>query len=604
MTDLAQSIHGIVAQHGAAAFGAYSGTGSGGGDMISGVVLPRLLRAIGTPQVFTSSTVDNAPSWRAAELVTGFHAEISPRWVPEEEQSKLVIFVGCNPTVSHGYWTILPDAARRIRQYQQRGGRVWVIDPRATETARRATGHIAPRPGTDAFILAWLLRETLCALPNPDVVAETVAASDIATLREVLQNVDRDRVAKAADVDAAKLDALLADVRAAGRFALITGSGVNFAPHALTTELLRWALLAASGSLDHPGGMLFDAGYMAKYEDRQEWRAAPPDGAREPGAPSRPELFGIGGQRPAATLVDEIEAGTLKALIVSGASPLTALPESERMRAALKSLEVLAVMDVVHTPLTKIATHVFPALSQLERTGVVAWSGRAVFAPPVLPPAPGRRASWRAFARIAEAFGVNILDGHAADSADELDVLASIIAKARFDLPTLQAAGLSGLPMPMPTGWATRALPEGRWRIASSILLTRLRELLAANAGADDGLLLVNRRQVSHNGSSHYVRPGRTPDRPLLMISPADANERNIDAGDRVRVASAAGSIFAVAQVTADIRRGAVSLPQGWFDANVAMLVSGTHGVDPLTSQPQMSGIPVSVMRSNADVTG
>jgi anaerobic selenocysteine-containing dehydrogenase len=599
--DLAHSIQAIIAKHGVEAFGAYSGTGGGSGDMVSPRVFSRLLRAIGTLQVYTSSTVDNAPSWRAAEIVTGFAAEISPRWDPEDEHSKLVIFVGCNPTVSHGYWTILPDPARRIQRYQRRGGRVWVIDPRNTETARRATGHIAPKPGTDVFILAWLLREVLAQLPDSDLVTETTTASDLEALRDVVRNVDRDMVAKVTDVDTAKLDALLADVRAAGRLSLITGSGVNFAEHALTTELVRWAVLAVTGSLDQPGGMLFESGYGTKFEERQEWNAAPVGGALGPGAGSRPELFGMLGQRPSVALVDEIEAGTIKALLIAGGNPLTAFPEPDRMRAALRSLEVLGVVDFIHNPLTEIATHVFPSLGMLERSGVIAWNGRAAFTPAVVAPQPGRIAAWRVYARIAEALGLDILNGVSSDSAEELDLLAEMASSARFDFPTLRAAGTSGVPMPMQSGWVRRALPDGRWRIASPTLLTRLRALLenGARHGAHDGLILVNRRQVSHNNSTQYVGAQRRRARPLLQISPIDANTRNITDGDPVRIANATGSVFAIAEVTANIRRGVVSLPHGWFDANVSALISGRDGVDPLTGQPQMSGVPVTVVRSN-----
>jgi anaerobic selenocysteine-containing dehydrogenase len=599
ISDMVEGVHRVVTRHGALAVGSYTGTGGGAGDMVTPTALFRLMNGLGSPQVYSGATVDNAPTWRASEIVTGYAAEVMLRWLPEDEKSKLVILVGCNPRVSHGYFTILTDPGRRIRRFQQRGGRVWVIDPRASETARRATGHIAPKPGTDAFILAWLLKEMLAAPPNPQLLAETVASADLDALRQVLQPLTRDIVVRETDMDGAELDALLAEVRAAGKIAVITGSGINFAAHALTSELLRWALLAVTGSLDMPGGMRFDAGYMSKYEDRAEWKPAPVEGLLAPGAASRPELYSICGQRPAAAIVDEIEAGTIKALLVSGGSPLTSFPETDRVRAALKSLDVLAVFDVVHTPLTEIATHVFPALGQLERAGLVAWNGRAAFTPAVLPPAPGRGFPWRAFGRIAKKFGLDVLDGHDPDTAEELDVLQSVVANARFDLPTLRAAGPAGVAMPMPTGWIYHALPERRWRIASPTLLNRVRGLLVAGAGPSNGLMLVNRRQVSHNGSTHCVDDY---DRPLLLMSPADASARNIDDGDRVRIANSIGSALAVVKVTPEIRNGVVSLPHGWFDTNVAALISGTDGVDPLTSQPQMSGIAVTVVRANLPV--
>jgi anaerobic selenocysteine-containing dehydrogenase len=344
--------------------------------------------------------------------------------------------------------------------------------------------------------------------------------------------------------------------------------------------------------------MSFDPGYMSKLDERREWHPAPVEGTLTPGAASRPELFGLVGERPSAALVDEIEAGTLKALIVAGGSLFTALPEPDRLRAALQSLEVLAVVDIVHNPLTDIATHVLPAVGQLERPGITAWNGRAVFTPAILPANPGRLAPWRVYGRIAEAFGANILNGYAANIADELEVLASLTAGARFDLPTLREAGPSGLPVPTLYGWVQRALPDGRWRIASPVLIERLQALVREGNHSRDDLQLVSRRQVQHYSATHYVDENRRHDRPLLLISPADAGARNIVSGDRVRIATAAGSLVVTADVTARIREGVVSLPHGWLETNVAHLISGKDGIDPLTGQPPMSGISVTVRPS------
>ena len=54
----------------------------------------------------------------------------------------------------------------------------------------------------------------------------------------------------------------------------------------------------------------------------------------------------MAGQLPAVALADEIEAGHVRALVVTGGNPITAFPEPDRLRAALARLDVLAVVDV------------------------------------------------------------------------------------------------------------------------------------------------------------------------------------------------------------------------------------------------------------------
>jgi anaerobic selenocysteine-containing dehydrogenase len=285
-------------------------------------------------------------------------------------------------------------------------------------------------------------------------------------------------------------------------------------------------------------------------------------------------------------------------LLIAGGSPLTAFPQPERLMKALRKLDVLAVFDVVSAPLTEIATHVLPALGQLERTDVVFWNGRIALAPAAVKPGAGRQPAWRAYARIAKALGVNdFFYGLDADTATETEVLTAITANARYDFPTPVAAGPSGLTSPAKSNWVANAvLPEGRWRVAPPPMVSRLKDLVSRDSHGDSSLVLVSRRQTQHTSSTQYIRAARRYDRPSLLMGADDAASHGVVDGQSVRVTSAAGSVSAVVEITGDIRAGVVSLPHGWFSANAASLVSGRKGdVDPLTAQPQMSGIPVTI---------
>ena len=66
---------------------------------------------------------------------------------------------GCNPVVSHGHTVAMPDPVVGDPCACEPRAEVWVLDPRRTETARLADRHLAPRPGTDYAVLAYLVRE-------------------------------------------------------------------------------------------------------------------------------------------------------------------------------------------------------------------------------------------------------------------------------------------------------------------------------------------------------------------------------------------------------------------------------------------------------------
>ena len=133
------------------------------------------------------------------------------------------------------------------------------------------------------------------------------------------------------------------------------------------------------------------------------------------GAASRPELPRRFGEYPCAALVDEIEAGNVRALVVVGGNPLIAFPDRDRTQAALASLDVLAVADVVETDTTELATHLLPVAGQLERADVP-WMLDAYqpaiatqYTPAVVPPGADRRLMWQAFAELGRRLGVSVL---------------------------------------------------------------------------------------------------------------------------------------------------------------------------------------------------
>ncbi len=129
-----------IAEHGPDAVALYLATGmayDAGGQIAAG----SLLGALGSRSFYTAVTVDNAPVLVAAELVTG-NAMMNPLWDPTSPG--LLMLVGTNPVVSHGYGTTLPDPINYLREFRAVGGRVWVLDPRRTESAafgRRARGQ-------------------------------------------------------------------------------------------------------------------------------------------------------------------------------------------------------------------------------------------------------------------------------------------------------------------------------------------------------------------------------------------------------------------------------------------------------------------------------
>src|SRR6185503_7387488 len=116
--------------------------------------LPGFIRSLHTRNRFSATSVDQLAHHFAALFMFG-HQLLLP--VPDLERTDYLLILGGNPAVSNGSSMTAANAAGRLRSIRERGGKVVLVDPRRTETARLADQHIFIRPGTDVLLLLAML---------------------------------------------------------------------------------------------------------------------------------------------------------------------------------------------------------------------------------------------------------------------------------------------------------------------------------------------------------------------------------------------------------------------------------------------------------------
>ena len=596
LDDLAAQLRAVIDESGPDAVGMYLATASAF-DANGRRLAEKFLRTIGSSSKYTSTTVDTPCKPLVSELMAGH-----PGLVPAlDYDATLVVLIGTNPAVSHGHLNGFPDPIVRLREIARRG-ELWVIDPRRTETARLATRHLAPRPGTDYAVLAHLVRELLRDGADHDYLR--THADGVDRLREAVEPYDLATAASRSGLPEGDLVDLIAAVRRHGKVAAQTGTGTTMAASANVIEWLTWALHIVTASYDRPGGMWFHPGFL-KQLDRREFEAT--DAVPGAGPASRPELPGRWGEYPCAAMADEIEAGNLRALFVVGGNPITSLPEVERLTSAFGQLDVLVVSDVVHTDTTALATHVLPCAGQLERSDLPHYIDQfqpvvaTQYAPAVFPPQAERKPMWWQFAKLAERLGIDVLaPGTTADSVTDDELLAVLANRSRATFAELQESPTAVVADTAVFGWVEEwVLPSGRWRIAPEPLVAQLAEIRDTPP-----LVLVPRRQLRHLNSQLRDLAGARNDVPDVLVHPADAAEAGIDDGDEIVVESATGRLVGTARLGESIRRGVVSVPHGFATPNVGSLTSGSRAVDPLTGMVLQSGIPVTMTLATKSAPG
>jgi anaerobic selenocysteine-containing dehydrogenase len=171
---------------------------------------PLLLRALQTKNRYSATSVDQLPHMLAAYFMFG-HQLLLP--IPDLDRTSYFLILGANPLASNGSLMTAPGMRRRLAAIRARGGKVVVVDPRRTETAKEADEHVFIRPGTDALLLLAMLH---VVLERGATLGPLAAFTDgLAALEEVTKEFSPERVARHTAVPADTIRRLATELASA-----------------------------------------------------------------------------------------------------------------------------------------------------------------------------------------------------------------------------------------------------------------------------------------------------------------------------------------------------------------------------------------------------
>ena len=603
-----------------------------------------LLKAIGTRNLFSASTVDQMPKHVSSGLLFGSPGAIP---IPDLDRTDYLLMLGANPLESNGSLCTAPDFPGRLAAIRERGGRVVVVDPRRTRTADVADEHVAIRPGTDALWLAALANEIL-ATGKADLGAIAPLVDGFERLAPALAAFTPEAVASrtriAPDVTR-RIAAELADASSAAVYGRIGTCTVRFGTVA---SWLVDVLNIITGNLDRPGGAMFPS---PAHEHAPDGRAPGGRGFRTGRWTSRvSERAEVRGEIPTGVLAEEIETpgeDQIRALITAAGNPVRSIQESERLDAALASLDFMVSIDIYVNETTRHADVILPPPAPLEKAHYdLAFSELAIrnvvnYSPAIIETSGPQE--WEIYARLALIAAGEDASASPAVITDMLagGIVAQRAASADTYAAVAEADGLEGperlLALMLRTGryrlrWDdVKSSPHGidlgpmvphlaeALRTPDALVhllpepvagdLERLAETLASD---DDGLLLVGRRDLRSNNSWMHNLEVLVKGKPrcTLQVHPDDAGALGLLDGGRAKVSSAVGSLAVPVEVTDIVSPGTVSLPHGWGHdvAGTRMAVAGRYAgvnsntltdasvIDPLSGNAQLNAIPVTVV--------
>nr|WP_221373827.1 molybdopterin oxidoreductase family protein [Actinoplanes polyasparticus] len=574
--------------------------------MAGGLYLSPLVKALGTRNVFSASTVDQMPKHVSCGYLFGSPLTIP---VPDLDRTDLLLMLGANPWESNGSLATAADFPGRLKAIQERGGRFIVVDPRRTRTAAHANEHLFIRPGTDAFLLFGIVH-TLFA---DDLLDPSPYVDGVSAVGRLAEDFAPSVVAPVCGVPADRIRSLAHELAASPRAAVYGRIGTCTVEFGTLTSWLVDVVNALTGNLDRPGGVMFPlAPHVRRGTGTGKGFRVGRWHSRVRGLPE------VKGELPVATLADEIETAgdeQVRALVTVAGNPALSTPNSGRLDRALSGLSFMVSVDPYLNETTRHADVVLPPPDAVRKGHydfsflALAVRNFAAYNPPVLPPLPGSMDECDILARLTA-----IVSGEPSSPAEPERLLDAALRAGPYGLTLEQ---LVASPHGIDLGPLEPRLPEvlrtpsGRVELCPEPLAADVERLRGALDREPDGLVLIGRRHLRSNNSWMHNVPAlvKGRDRCTLQLHPADAARLDLTDGDDAQVTSRVGTLTARVEVTDTVMPGVVSLPHGWGHdvpgtrQTVAAAHPGVNSnvltdesvIDPLSGNSVLNGIPVEI---------
>ncbi|WP_405486727.1 molybdopterin-dependent oxidoreductase [Nocardia sp. NBC_00511] len=640
LDDIGARLRGIIGEHGNESLGWYFGNPSSFSYSHTLWMLGFQLAA-GLRHVYSAGSQDINNRFVASQLLYGSPTSVP---VPDLDRTDFLLMVGANPVVSHGSAMSVPRIREKLTAITKRGGRVVVVDPRHSETARLFE-HVGVRPDGDAWLLAALL-QVIFEEDLADAPALRQQAAGVRELRDAVAGFTPEQTSAVTGVDPDRVRELARDLARAKSAAVYGRTGTCLGRHATLVAFLLDALALVTGNLDSPGGSVFGKELVAVSELNARLGLIG-YGKHRSRVGGFPDVLGT---FPAAIMAKEITtpgSGQLRALFTSAGNPVSSVPNGRELSAALGQLDLFVSIDLYVNETNRTADYILPATTFLERDDIplpfaaLSPIPYTQYTEAVVAPYGEAREEWRIIDAIATRIGVQpfaagparpfgrLLSGlrtrvpglSSARPTPQLLVDLAVRTGPYGDRFGLRRKGISlrmlrrhphGLILAdgISTGVLRKVVQHkgNRVQLAPAEIIAELRELTELPADPTYPLRVIGLRELkSHNSWMHNAEQLMRGDREhAARINPKDAAVAGISDGQRCQVSSPHGTIEITARLTDEMIEGAVAIPHGWGHrggwrrANAAgganvneLMSSAVADVERLAGMSNLNGVPI-----------
>ena len=615
LSEIAEKLSGLTAEHGAQCISAITGTGR---HLVP--YLWRFTKALGTPNITSAGAlICLGPRKNAGFSTSGtyscvdYYGETSPR---------CIVVWGASPTTSGADG----ELQWHPRRCAQEGTSFIVIDPRKTELAERADLWLRIRPGTDGALALGILNVIISEnLYDHDFVDNWTFGFE--KLRERCAEYTLSRVSEITWIPEAQIVQAARMMAKTKPLSLEWGCAFEQSYNATQTCRAIYMIPALTGNYDIPGG--FVEGKQISPTKREP---TPPDDALINYFPYR-NLKPYAHPHQVLDAIRTEHPYKIRAMLSFANNSLVSLPDSRCVHDCMRDLEFFVCMDVFMTPTAAMADIVLPAALWAEVDCVFCmpeFSEHTVLCQQKVVQVGQCRADEEVFIELCERMGLDygaknqkeLLDAEIKGMSARFPELSGMdfdslkkrgyytpkrsyynykkrggfnTPSGKFELYSNEMAQVGGAPLPF---WT-----EPPVTLVSRPDLAREFPYVLTTGGRSAQYFISNNRQIKSLRRQYPF--------PLVRLHPETASRHGISDGDWVFIRTFKGRITQKAKLDPDMDPRVVNCDFGWwypeagaplfglYESNANVLTSSDNGCDPYMGSYQLRGILCSIYKNN-----
>lgn len=573
------------------------------------IYFKKFMNFYGSPNTFSNAALCISSRVIAEKYTFGKGVELGSDFV----NSKCILLFGSNPVVSgmHRKKMITDD----ILKAKKEGAKLIVVDPKRTEIASKADIYTTIRPGTDGVLILSLINVILeNNLFDNDFILKHVYGFD--KLRNLVKDYTPEKVEEICWVNSKiikKIAHMFSTIKPA---CADKRQGVIHHENGTQTCRAIDILNAITGNIDIKGGVICLTKLIYPFNETYNELTFKSRLSTKVKSISEENLITQNFPTDIPKAIIQEKPYPIKALIVVGANPLLAWPNSQIVEKALKKLKFLVSIDVYKNETASFADIILPAATFLEKIDIQ-------------PPELGiprifqlqQQAieplgeSWSEF-KIIKELAIKMGFGEYFNENEE-ELIDSILNPWGLSVDILKQEDSGIIFEPRPTGFYRKngfPTKTGKIELFSNELeslgfdpMPDFKGLTISPISKYDALkeyplvLVTGNRLIATYLSFLHNLPTlhRIVPKNWIEMHPKTAQERNIRQGELVLVKTTKGSIKLEAKLNANTDPRIVIIPYGWghyYDGSWKLANSDPgENVNILTDDnlvDKMSGMP------------